>query len=243
MMTMASTTNAEDTLMKSQQVGVVAPTVGPSEVSSSIPRLLDQRLRFDEVVGMRRFVQNISIPSTLAQDTRIFHHDFTLHNDLFTADLWKLYRTRRFRIRYTFIVTSVVQHIGLFYSWYWPMTPTIVDKYVIFNYNAEGGGGVITPTLSMIPQLLQHQVHSFGDSFAFHIETSWNLPMSHYTRSLYNTADIMSGEQVMFGRGGITTLTPVNFVTTIPLPTINVWAEIIFEELGVPQVLEAVIPP
>jgi len=215
-----------------------------------------------EIFGVKRFVQTIVYsPSMVDED--IFVQYFAMSSYMAFAPLvnnpvFRLYNGFRWKIKYTFYVTSVQQHVGSFYCYWYPggrYCRTLAYSMVRGNtstvqWSDQPGNSnpydLWTLTKDRAIQLPSFKVFKLGKQFSFSLETEWNspIPFHHNPKGIgVTTSDTrpLFAYDLELGHMAIKSFTTTRTQNITAMPTIEVWKELHFDVTSIPLITDSTI--
>ncbi|UUW06597.1 VP1 [Cat Tien Hospitalitermes polycipi-like virus] len=205
-----------------------------------------------QLVGMKRFQNNFDLSvQTFTYFDAITDADWSR----FSSSLINVYLSKRWRMKYTFIIVSNQQHIGCLYFYWFP--GSVFHKMLAYYFRAGATSADLVTDLpgttitdlktAVLPPRLACQLDTFklirlGKSTSWTFTTEWNSPFANHI-NLYKNADWPNATSIPLGELGLAHLTQYRVASGVSdKPTLSVWQEIEFENLSVPIVLPSNIP-
>lgn len=210
-----------------------------------------------EMVGVKRYVQTITLDSSSPLLIFFKRFDTDAYKE-FSVNLIGLFKSLRWRIKYTFIVTSVQQHIGAFYAYWYP--GSAYHKVLPFYYIVTSSQGSATTDMTAsnfmthattpLPLRLACQLDTFkvfklGKTFSFTLETEWNAPIANLISLNKPGENLIQIKPFCtdLGEMCVSMMYPYEQVAqSTAFPTFEIWREISFENLAVPIITPLAIP-
>lgn len=203
--------------------------------STSIQGVKVPEWSYAKLLGQRRFIQTIKVKKDEILDSNLFTytHSFKSLGALFpkgAPQMLNLFKTRRWRVNFEFMVESSWQHVGLLSLYSYPLPRSLLSGY-------------LSDDRFSLREILQlpHQFIKLGHNGTYSVSTAWCVPFSSHI-DFQNFADKVNFD---FDSGSINldVVVPLRVASgVLDLPYINVWATIEFEDLSMyapyPSVLD-----
>jgi len=213
---------------------------------------------YKQAIGLKRLDQYFTVPLGVTVGSTLFYKQITTPDIFseFSNTLASVFRGKRYRFKWTFFVSSIEQHIGAFYVYWYPGSQSLKNLSYATIYDAGSSstitdlpGGAFsvlynTPLdLSRAIQLDTFQMYRFGQSFSFTIETEWNTPFPFVYHDKSNNSVRAVKNVIPHGEFALVMMTSLTTNGQTSLPQFEVWKEVIVEDLFIPYVNDLTVPP